>query len=118
MSQYPDLESVEILDLRKNGFGDEGLVGIVQSPILQNVRELDLRNNNITRVGAQMIANSETLQNLEKLDLRLNKLGKRWEEKLLESIHLPKLKEDKGYLSALVGASSLTDLEIFQGSLK
>ena len=93
LSQYPDLESVEILDLRKNGFGDEGLVGIVQSPILQNVIELDLRNNNITRIGAQMIANSETLQNLEKLDLRLNKLGKRWEEKMLESNNLPKLKE-------------------------
>jgi hypothetical protein len=42
-----------------------------------------------------MLANSETLQNLEKLDLRLNKLGKRWEEKMLESDHLTKLKEIK-----------------------
>ena len=95
LSQYPDVNTVEILDLRKNGFGDEGLVGIVKSPMLQNVRELDLRNNNISRVGAQMLANSATLQNLEKLDLRLNKLGKRWEEKLQESVHLPKLKEVK-----------------------
>lgn len=95
LSQYPDMATVEILDLRKNGFGDEGLVGIVQSPILHNVRELDLRNNNISRVGAQMLANSETLQNLEKLDLRLNKLGKRWEEKMRESIHLPNLREVK-----------------------
>jgi hypothetical protein len=95
LSQYPGMETVEILDLRKNGFGDEGLGGIVQSPILQNVRELDLRNNNISRVGAQMLANSETLKNLEKLDLRLNKLGKRWEEKMWESAHLLKLKEVK-----------------------
>jgi Leucine-rich repeat (LRR) protein len=95
LSQYPDMATVEILDIRKNGFGDDGLAGIVHSPILKNVRELDLRNNNITRVGAQMLANSETLQNLEKLDLRLNKLGKRWEEKMLESDHLTKLKEIK-----------------------
>ena len=95
LSQYPGVNTVEILDLRKNGFGDAGLIGIAQSPILQNVRELDLRNNNISRVGAQMLANYETLHNLEKLDLRLNKLGKRWEEKMRESANLPKLKEVK-----------------------
>lgn len=91
LSQYPALKDVEILDLRKNGFGDFGLDAIAHSPVLKNIRELDLRNNNITRVGMQSLVVSKTLGKLEKLDLRLNKLGRRWEEKLQELPNFPNL---------------------------
>lgn len=91
LSQYPALKDLEILDLRKNGFGDFGLDAIAHSPVLKNIRELDLRNNNITRVGMQSLVVSKTLRKLEKLDLRLNKLGRRWEEKLQDLPNFPNL---------------------------
>jgi Ran GTPase-activating protein (RanGAP) involved in mRNA processing and transport len=93
LCQYPAMEKVEILDLRKNGFGDSGMDAIAHSPVLHNVRELDLRNNGITRVGLQFLSGTETLDRLEKLDLRLNKLGKRWEEKLRDLPNFPHLTE-------------------------
>ena len=93
LSQYPDLQTVEVLDLRKNGFGDVGLQAIAHSPVLAGLRELDLRGNGITRLGMQALAECNNLGRLEKLDLRTNKLGKRWEEKLLESGNFPHLKD-------------------------
>ena len=51
LSQYPGLEYVEKLDLRKNFLGDKGLEVLISSEKIINVRELDLRNNQITRVG-------------------------------------------------------------------
>ena len=47
LSQYPGLEKVEKLDLRKNRLGDEGLKVLIQSKKIRNVRDLDLRNNQI-----------------------------------------------------------------------
>lgn len=82
LSQHPAVAGVEILDLRKNSIGDEGLNAIAHSPLLKNLRELDLRNNQISRVGMEALSRSKTLTNLRSLDLRANKLGKRWEEKL------------------------------------
>jgi Leucine-rich repeat (LRR) protein len=82
LSQYPGLENVEDLDLRKNHLGDEGLVALLSSDKLGNVRKLDLRNNQITRKGMEVLAKSEKLGKLEALDLRSNKLGKAWESKL------------------------------------
>ncbi len=93
LSQYPGLENVETLDLRKNFLGDEGLEVLVSSEKIRNVRKLDLRNNQITRQGMILISNSKNLTNLEDLDLRVNKLGKRWEEKLKEEGDLPKLSQ-------------------------
>ncbi|GJL78202.1 MAG: hypothetical protein NPINA01_11910 [Nitrospinaceae bacterium] len=93
LSQHLDLVQLEALDLRKNGFGDEGLNAIAHSAIFVNLKKLDLRNNQITRVGMESLAKSKTLGNLEKLDLRINKLGKRWEDKLKETGKFPKLTE-------------------------
>ena len=93
LSQYPGLEKVEKLDLRKNRLGDEGLEVLLNSEKIRNVRELDLRNNQITRCGMVIMSNTKNLLNLQRLDLRVNKLGKRWEEKLKEQGQLPKLSE-------------------------
>ena len=91
LSQYSGLENVEQLDLRKNKLGDEGLEVLLASEKIRNVRELDLRNNQITRKGMILLTETKNLLNLEKLDLRVNKLGKRWEEKLKQQGHFPKL---------------------------
>ncbi len=82
LSQYPGLENVEDLDLRKNQLGDEGLDALLSSDKLGNIRKLDLRNNQITRKGMEILAKSEKLGKLEALDLRSNRLGKAWESKL------------------------------------
>ena len=95
LSQYPALDGLEVLSLRKNFIGDEGLEGIAQSPLFNKLRELDLRNNGITRVGVKILSESKTLGCLEKIDLRLNKLGKRWEEKFNETGNFPKLYQIK-----------------------
>ena len=95
LCQYPAINGIEVLDLRKNFIGDEGLEAIAQSPFLGKLRELDLRSNGITRWGVKTLAESKTLKCLEKIDLRVNKLGKRWEEKLKEIGNFPKLKEIK-----------------------
>ena len=91
LSQYPGLEYVEKLDLRKNFLGDKGLEVLISSEKIINVRELDLRNNQITRVGIVLLSKTKNLLNLESLDLRVNKLGKRWEDKLKEQGNFPKL---------------------------
>lgn len=93
LSVYPALKEVEVLDLRQNYLGDEGMKAIIQSPVLKNLRELDLRNNQITRLGLEMMAQTRNLEKLEKVDFRSNKLGKRWEVKLKESECYPVLKE-------------------------
>ena len=95
LCQYTAIKDIEVLDLRKNFIGDEGVEAIAQSPLLRKLRELDLRNNGITRLGAKMLAESKTLECLEKIDLRLNKLGKRWEEKFNETGNFPKLNQIK-----------------------
>jgi len=89
LSRHPDLERLQVLDLRKNGIGDMGLDAIAHSSVFSNLRELDIRNNLISRVGMESFARSTTLPLLEKLDVRINKLGKRWEEKLKESGKFP-----------------------------
>lgn len=91
LSQQASLWKLEILDLRKNGFGDVGLDAIAHSAIFSNLKELDLRSNLITRLGMESLAKTSVLTRLEKLDLRTNKIGKRWEEKLLEIGKFPKL---------------------------
>tara|TARA_B100000686_G_C16731365_1_gene940888 strand:+ start:375 stop:917 length:543 start_codon:yes stop_codon:yes gene_type:complete len=91
LSQYPGLEFVEKLDLRKNYLGDKGLEALLSSEKIVNVRDLDLRNNQITRIGMVLLSKTRNLLNLECLDLRVNKLGKRWEEKLKEKGNFPKL---------------------------
>ena len=95
LSQYSQLNGIEILDLRKNFIGDEGLGAIAQSSLFSKLRELDLRNNGISRLGVKILAESKTLGCLEKIDLRTNKLGKRWEDKLRETGNFPKLIELK-----------------------
>jgi len=91
LSQQISLRQLEVLDLRKNGFGDVGLDAIAHSAIFSNLKELDLRSNQITRLGMESLGMTRVLTRLEKLDLRTNKLGKRWEEKLLETGNFPKL---------------------------
>ena len=91
LSQYPGLEHVEKLDLRKNFLGDKGLDVLISSEKIVNVRELDLRNNQITRIGMVLLSKTKNLMNLESLDLRVNKLGKRWEEKLKVHGNFPNL---------------------------
>ena len=91
LSQYSALDGLEVLDLRKNFIGDDGLEAISQSPFFGNLRELDLRNNGITRLGMKILGESKYLGGLEKLDLRSNKLGKRWEDKLRETGNFPRL---------------------------
>ena len=93
LCQYAAINKIEVLDLRKNFVGDEGIKAIALSPLLGKLRELDLRNNGITRLGVKILAESKTLQCLEKIDLRLNKLGKRWEEKFNEGGNFPMLKQ-------------------------
>ena len=82
LSQYPGLEKVEDLDLRKNQLGDEGLDALLSSDKLDNIQKLDLRNNQITRRGMEILVGSEKLRKLEALDMRSNRLGKSWEDKL------------------------------------
>ncbi len=93
LSQHPDLITLEVLDLRKNGLGDVGMDAVAHSPVLVNLKELDMRNNQISRIGMESLTRSKTLTHLEKLDLRINKLGKRWEEKLKECDCFPGLRE-------------------------
>ena len=93
LSQYPGLENVEKLDLRKNLLGDDGLEVLLNSEKIRNIRNLDLRNNQITRKGMILLSKTKNLLNLECLDLRVNKLGKRWEEKLKENGQFPKLSQ-------------------------
>ena len=95
LSQYSQLNGIEILDLRKNFIGDEGLGAIAQSSLFTKLKELDLRNNGITRKGMKTLGESQCLSCLVKLDLRLNKLGKRWEDKLRETGNFPRLVELK-----------------------
>ena len=91
LSQQTSLQQLEVLDLRKNGFGDVGLDAIAHSSIFSNLKELDLRSNLITRIGMESLSKTSVLTQLEKLDLRINKIGKRWEAKLLETENFPKL---------------------------
>lgn len=91
LSQYPGLENVEELDLRKNQLGDEGLDALLSSDKLGCIRKLDLRSNQITRNGMQILAESGKLQKLEELDLRSNRLGKAWEDKLKSAVKFPNL---------------------------
>ena len=91
LSQYPMIKEVEVLDLRQNDLGDEGMEVLVRSPLLQNLRELDLRNNQITREGVKILAGVTHFKKLEKLDLRANQLGKRWMDKLPATGHFPAL---------------------------
>jgi Ran GTPase-activating protein (RanGAP) involved in mRNA processing and transport len=91
LSQQSSLQQLEILDLRKNGFGDVGLDAIAHSAVFANLRELDLRSNQITRLGMESLAKTSVLTKLEKLDLRTNRMGGRWKEKLLETGIFPKL---------------------------
>ena len=93
LSQYPSIDGIEVLDLRKNFIGDKGLEAISKSPLLSKLRELDIRNNGITRLGVKILSESTVFGCLEKIDLRLNKLGKRWEEKIKESGNFPKLNQ-------------------------
>ena len=93
LSQYPGLENVEKLDLRKNWLGDEGLKVLINSKKIRNIRNLDLRNNKITRQGMILLSETKNLLNLECLDLRVNKLGTKWEDKLKEKGKLPKLSQ-------------------------
>ncbi len=93
ISLYPALSELEVLDLRQNFLGDDGVRVLAESKILTNLRELDLRNNQISRKGAEVIAGSATFSKLEKIDLRSNQLGKRWEEKLREIGQFQNLKE-------------------------
>ena len=95
LCQYTAVKDIEVLDLRKNYVGDEGVEAIALSPLLTKLRDLDLRNNGITRLGVKILAESKTLQCLEKVDLRLNKLGKRWEEKFNEAGNFKKLNQIK-----------------------
>ena len=95
LSQYSLLDGLEVLDLRKNYIGDEGLEAISQSPHFSQLHELDLRNNGITRIGMKILGESKSLSCLVKLDLRLNKLGKRWEDKLRETGNFPRLNDLK-----------------------
>lgn len=91
LSQYPGLENVEELDLRKNQLGDKGLDALLISDKLGNILKLDLRNNQISRKGMEILAKSEKFEKLEKLDLRSNRLGKAWESKLLSTGRFPNL---------------------------
>jgi hypothetical protein len=95
LSQYPGLEDVEELDLRKNKLGDEGLDALLSSSKLGNIKKLDLRNNMITRKGMEILAESGKLENLEALDMRSNKLGKSWEDKLKSTLKFPMLSSIK-----------------------
>ena len=95
LSQYPKLDGLEVLDLRKNFIGDEGLEAISHSPLFSKLRELDLRNNGITRLGVKVLSESTSLGCLEKIDLRTNKLGKRWEAKIKETGNFPMLNNIK-----------------------
>jgi len=95
LSQYPAINNIEILDLRKNFLGDEGLSAIAQSSLLSKLRELDVRNNGISRLGVKILAGSKSLGCLEKVDLRLNKLGRRWEEKFNDAGNFPNLNQIK-----------------------
>lgn len=93
LSLYPDLKEVEVLDLRQNYLGDEGLEVLVKSPVLKNLQELDLRSNQITRLGLEMMAGVDNLVHLRKADFRSNRLGQRWETKLKESAFYPELEQ-------------------------
>ena len=95
LSQYPAVNAVEVLDLRKNFIGDEGVEAIAQSSLFSKLRELDLRSNGISRLGVKILAESKALGSLEKIDLRLNQLGKRWEEKFNAAGNFPKLNQIK-----------------------
>ena len=93
LSIYPGIEGVEVLDLRKNHIGDEGVRMIAESPLLKKLKELDLRNNQITRKGMLALLKAKNMNHLEKLDLRVNKLGvKWWFDRLKESGNFKKLK--------------------------
>ena len=95
LSQYPGLENVEDLDLRKNQLGDEGLDALLSSDKLDNIHKLDLRNNQITRRGMEILAGSGKMENLQVLDMRSNRIGKAWEEKLKSTMKFPKLSSVK-----------------------
>ena len=95
LSQYPAISNIEVLDLRKNFIGDQGVEAISESPLFSKLRELDLRNNGISRLGVKSLSESKTLGCLERVDLRLNQLGKRWEEKFNEDGNFPKLNQIK-----------------------
>lgn len=95
LSQYPGLENVEDLDLRKNKLGDEGLDALLSSDKLDNITKLDLRNNQITRKGMEILAQSGKMGDLQVLDMRSNRIGKVWEEKLKSSMNFSKLSSVK-----------------------
>ena len=86
LSIYPGIDRVQVLDLRQNCIGDEGIRALAKSPLLISLKSLDLRNNLITRQGLLALLASKNMGKLEMLDLRLNKLGGRlWSERLKKS---------------------------------
>jgi Leucine-rich repeat (LRR) protein len=91
LSQYPGLEIVEDLDLRKNHLGDDGLDALLSSDKLGNIKKLDLRSNQITRIGIEILVKSGKLKKLEILDIRANRLGKAWENKIKSNNKFPNL---------------------------
>jgi Leucine-rich repeat (LRR) protein len=91
LGQYPGIEGVEELDLRKNNLGDEGLEALLESNLLDHLRVLDLRGCQISRKGMELFLKTDKLAMLERLDLRSNRIGKAWENKLKASGKYPNL---------------------------
>ena len=95
LGQYPGLENIEDLDLRKNKLGDEGLEALLSSEKLIKIKKLDLRNNQITRRGMEILVGSGKMKDLQVLDIRSNRIGKIWDKKLKSNKKFPKLSSVK-----------------------
>ncbi len=83
--------NLRVLDLRRSGLTDEGLVALAGCPALRGLRELHLQNNRITARGVVALAQVPGLAELEVLDLRHNPIGADGAAALAGSPHLASL---------------------------
>jgi uncharacterized protein (TIGR02996 family) len=70
----PHLNKLTELDLRENGFGDEGVEALAYSTLMAQLVRLDLSCNSIRDAGVQTLAESPQTGRLEWLDLSRNKI--------------------------------------------
>lgn len=90
LASQPTL-NLRVLDLRRSGLTDEGLVALAGSPALGRLRALHLQQNLVTARGVAALAASPALAGLELLDLRHNPLGADGAAALAASPHLDSL---------------------------
>lgn len=90
--KYPKMRRVQLLELDKNEFFDDGIQLIATAPLLENLVSLSLASNKISDKGLSYLAESTTLKSLTALYLQKNQVGVKGLHSLTSSQSLSGLK--------------------------